>query len=188
MRKNWASTPSTSWSYGRLADEIRLDFAILKILYRLNYLDFYFVYSSAILLIVLEVHFSLLFSNKANFKVCLWCVKSGRHCFSCRSLLLGTSAPNDIYIYLYIYILDAYNSSLIRSSRNVVIIYDHTKDDRLNNKHYTYDTKVCRSITTYTYLIQKPDTDKIIILTYIYVEYVVACFHLSVHLTLNNTN
>ena len=25
----------------------------------------------------------------------LWCVKSGRHCFSCRSLLLGTSAPND---------------------------------------------------------------------------------------------
>ena len=47
------------------------------------------------LLIVLEVHFSLLFSNKAHFRVFLWCVKSGRHCFSCRSLLLGTSAPND---------------------------------------------------------------------------------------------
>ena len=70
MRKNWASTPSASGSYGRLADEIRLDFEILKILYRLNYLDFYFVYSSAMLLIVLEVHFSLLFSNKADFRVC----------------------------------------------------------------------------------------------------------------------
>ena len=55
---------------GRLADEIGLDFEILKILYRLNYLDFYFVYSSAMLLIVLEVHFSLLFSNKADFRVC----------------------------------------------------------------------------------------------------------------------
>ena len=71
MRKNWASTPSASGSYGRLADEIDLDFEILKkILYRLIYLDFYFVYSSAMLLIVLEVHFSLLFSNKADFRVC----------------------------------------------------------------------------------------------------------------------
>ena len=74
VRKNWASTPSASGSYGsqagRLADEIRLDFEILKILYRLNYLDFYFVYSSAMLLIVLEVYFSLLFSNKADFRVC----------------------------------------------------------------------------------------------------------------------
>ena len=67
VRKNWASAPSASGSYsrlaGRLADEIWLDFEILKILYRLNYLDFYFVYSSATLLIVLEVQFSLLFSN-----------------------------------------------------------------------------------------------------------------------------
>ena len=55
---------------GRLADEIWLDFEILKILYRLKYLDFYFVYSSTMLLIVLEVHFSLLFSNKADFRVC----------------------------------------------------------------------------------------------------------------------
>ena len=74
MRKNWASTPSASGSYGRqagrLADEIWLDFEILIILYRLKYLDFYFVYSSAMLLIVLEVHFSLLFSNKADFRVC----------------------------------------------------------------------------------------------------------------------
>ena len=58
------------WQAGWLADEIRLDFEILKILYRLNYLDFYFVYSSAMLLIVLEVYFSLLFSNKADFRVC----------------------------------------------------------------------------------------------------------------------
>ena len=32
-------------------------------------LGFYFVYSSAKLLIVLEVHFSLLFANKAHFRV-----------------------------------------------------------------------------------------------------------------------
>ena len=43
---------------------------ILKILYRLKYLDFYFIYSSAMLLIVLEVHFSLLFSDKADLRVC----------------------------------------------------------------------------------------------------------------------
>ena len=54
---------------GKQADEIQLDFEILKIHYRLNYLDFYFVYSSAMLLIVLEVHFSLLFSNKVYFRM-----------------------------------------------------------------------------------------------------------------------
>ena len=62
--------PSASGSYGKLADEIRLDFVILKILYRLNYLDFYFDDISVMLLIVLEVHFSLLFSNKAYFRMC----------------------------------------------------------------------------------------------------------------------
>ena len=94
MRKNWASTPSASGSYGRqagrLADEIRLDFEILKILYRLNYSDFYFVYSSAMLLIVLEVHFSLLFSNKADFRVCFMARKI-------RSLLFFMSIPTIRY-------------------------------------------------------------------------------------------
>ena len=46
---------------GRLADEIWLDFEIFKILYRLNYLEFHFVDSSAMLLIVLEVHLSYTF-------------------------------------------------------------------------------------------------------------------------------
>ena len=78
---------------GRLADEIELDFEIFKILYRLNYLDFYFVDISAMLLIVLEVHFSLLFSNKAYFRVCFVICKIWLHLFS---LLLGTSIPNDI--------------------------------------------------------------------------------------------
>ena len=54
VRKNWASTPSASGSYGRLAgrlaDKRWMYFKILKILYGLNYL---FVYSSAMLLIVL---------------------------------------------------------------------------------------------------------------------------------------
>ena len=72
--KNWTPMPSTSGSFGRqagwLADKIRLDFKILKILYRLNYLEFHFVYSSLMLLIDLEVQFSLLFSNKAYFRVC----------------------------------------------------------------------------------------------------------------------
>ena len=60
---------------GRSADETRLDFKIFKILYRLNYLDFYFIDISAMLLIVLEVHFSLLFSKDilGCFVVCkIW--------------------------------------------------------------------------------------------------------------------
>ena len=52
---------------GRLADEIQLDCKILKVLYKLNYFDFYFVYSNAMLLIVLEVNFSLLFFSVAIF-------------------------------------------------------------------------------------------------------------------------
>ena len=78
LQENWIPTVSPSGSYDRqagwqadgLADKIWLDFKILKILYRLIYLDFYFVYSSAMLLIVLEVYFSLLFSNKAHFRMC----------------------------------------------------------------------------------------------------------------------
>ena len=66
--------PSASGSYsrqaGRLADEIWLDCKILKILCMLNYLDFYFVYSSEMLLIILEVHFRVLFSNNAHFRMC----------------------------------------------------------------------------------------------------------------------
>ena len=70
QRTSYGTSGSYGRQAGRLADKIGLDFEILKILYRLNYLDFYFVYSSAMLLIVLEVHFSLLFSNKADFRVC----------------------------------------------------------------------------------------------------------------------
>ena len=72
-------------------------FEILKILYRLKYLDFYFVYSSAMLLIVLEVHVSLLFSNKADFRVCFVARKIRSPLFFMSILLLGTSAPNDRY-------------------------------------------------------------------------------------------
>ena len=60
--------PSASVSYGRqagrlagrLTDEIQVDFKILKILYRLKYLDFYFVDMIVMLSILLEVHFSIL--------------------------------------------------------------------------------------------------------------------------------
>ena len=63
---------------GCQADEIRLDYAIVKILYRLNYLDFYFVDIIAMLLIVLEVYFSLLFSI---FRVCFVVCKVRPHFF-----------------------------------------------------------------------------------------------------------
>ena len=49
--KKWARAPTASGSYGRLAgwlagwqaDEMLVDFKIFKILYKLNYSDFYFV-------------------------------------------------------------------------------------------------------------------------------------------------
>ena len=84
--------PSPSGSYGRLADEIWLDFKILKILYRL---DFYLVYSSAMLLIVLEVYIQSAFLKQSAFKVCFVVCKLWSPFFSCQSLLLGTSVPND---------------------------------------------------------------------------------------------
>ena len=52
--KNWTSTPSASGLYGGQAGRWKTaEFQILEILYRLNYFDSYFVYSSAVLLIVL---------------------------------------------------------------------------------------------------------------------------------------
>ena len=55
---------------GRQADEIRLGFEIFKILYRLNYSGFYFVYYHCNVTTVIELHFSWLFSSTAYFKVC----------------------------------------------------------------------------------------------------------------------
>ena len=43
VRKSWPYPPTASGSYGREADEIRVDFEILKLLYKLNYSEFYFV-------------------------------------------------------------------------------------------------------------------------------------------------
>ena len=55
---------------GRLVDKTRVDFEIFNIPYMLNCLDFCFVNISAMSLIVLELHFSQLFSNKVYFKAC----------------------------------------------------------------------------------------------------------------------
>ena len=85
---------------GRLADEIWQDFEIIKILY---WLEFYFVDISAMLLIVLEMHFSLLFSNKTGIvyiRVCFLVHKIWSSFFSCRSLLFGNSIPNDNCAYI----------------------------------------------------------------------------------------
>ena len=54
---------------GWQASEVRLDFVIVKILYRLNYLDFYFVDVIGMLLIVLEMHSAFL-----KQRCILWCV------------------------------------------------------------------------------------------------------------------
>ena len=91
---------------GRPADEIRLDYKILEILNRLNYFDFYFVYSSAMLLIVLEVYFSLLFLNNEYVRACFVVCKIRSPFFSCRSLLLGTSISNDTCLTAQLYIQD----------------------------------------------------------------------------------
>ena len=66
---------------GRETDEIWVSFKILKILYRLNYLGFSFVYYHCNVATVLELHFSQLSSNKAYFKVCFEVRKIGRHFF-----------------------------------------------------------------------------------------------------------
>ena len=59
------------WPAGWLVDEMRVDFEIFKILYRLNYLDFYFVQYCYNVIIVLSMHFNWFFSTKAYFKVCI---------------------------------------------------------------------------------------------------------------------
>ena len=51
-------------------------FEIFKILYRLNYLGFYFVCYHSNVTTVLELHFSRLLSSKAYFKVCFKCKNS----------------------------------------------------------------------------------------------------------------
>ena len=79
---------------GRQAGKTQLDFKIFKILYRLNYLDFYFVDISKMLLIVLEVYFSLLFSDKAYFRVC-FVVHKIQSPFFLSILTISTSIPND---------------------------------------------------------------------------------------------
>ena len=78
VRKTQIHTPITSGSYSRqagrqpgwLADKIWVDFKVFKILYRLNYLDSGFIDISTTSIIVLEVYFSWLFSNKVYFRVC----------------------------------------------------------------------------------------------------------------------
>ena len=73
-----------------------VDFEILKILYRLNYSDFYFVWYCYNVIIVLSMHFNWFFSAKANFRVCIEAQKiSVAIFFPCQSLLLSTSVLNE---------------------------------------------------------------------------------------------
>ena len=75
MRKNWPYPPTASGSYGRevgrLADEIWVNFEIVKFLYRLNYSEFYFVYIyHCSFTTVLELHSVGFCQVKVYFKVC----------------------------------------------------------------------------------------------------------------------
>ena len=74
MRKICPYPPTTSGSYGReagrLADEIWVDFEILKLFYRLNYSDFYFVQYHCNFTAVLELHSVDFRQVKVYFKVC----------------------------------------------------------------------------------------------------------------------
>ena len=88
-----------------------MDLEIFKILYRLNYSAFYFVQYYHNVTTVLELHFSRLLSSKAYFKVCFEMGKIWLPFFSCQSLQLGTSVPNDtiqicmIYMYIKVRVL-----------------------------------------------------------------------------------
>ena len=72
--KNWPYPSTASGFYGREggmpAEEMRVGFDIFKILYRLNYSGFYFVYYYCNVTMVLEQYFSRLLSSKACFMVC----------------------------------------------------------------------------------------------------------------------
>ena len=63
---------------------MQMGFENCKILCRLNFLGFYFVYYHSNVTTVLELHFSRLLSSKAYFKVCFKCKKFSSH-FSCQS-------------------------------------------------------------------------------------------------------
>ena len=79
-----------------------MDFKIFKIVYRVNYLDFYFVLYHCNVIIVLELHFSQLLSVKLIVRCVLKCKKFVCHSFSCQSLLLSTNTLNDNNSYLAI--------------------------------------------------------------------------------------
>ena len=93
--KNWSSRPSTSGSYsklaGRLADKLQMDFEIFKILYRwsLTLLTSVQCYQQC------QKCISVCFSQTKHILGCVLQDLKFCHHFLCRSLLLGTSVPND---------------------------------------------------------------------------------------------
>ena len=98
MRKNWPYPPTASGSYGREggrpADEIRVDFKILKLIYRFNYSEFNLFNIIAILLQYYNCIQSPFVKLKFILRCVLKCKIFGSH-FLCQSLLLGTNVPND---------------------------------------------------------------------------------------------
>ena len=84
-----------------------VDFKIFKILYKLNYSDFYFI---NIVIMLLPMHFNWFFSGKAYFKVCIEVQKIWLPFFPCQYLLLSTIILYDTYILMILYICTSYNT------------------------------------------------------------------------------
>ena len=76
--------------------------------YRLNCLDFCFVYCQCNVTIVLPMHFSWVFSSKAYFKACFVVQKFSCHFISCQSLPLSTNVLNDNRLVYCANIMQAY--------------------------------------------------------------------------------
>ena len=81
---------------GRATDEIRVDFEILKLLYRLNYLNFYFVLYHCNFTAVLELHSVSFCQVKVYFKVCF----KYENLVAIFFMSIPTNVPNNKHVYV----------------------------------------------------------------------------------------
>ena len=84
------------------ADEIQVSLKIFLNSLQVKLFGLLFVYYHCNVTTVLELHFSQLLSSKAYFIMCFEVQKFGLPFFSCTSLLLSTSVPNNNINYSYI--------------------------------------------------------------------------------------
>ena len=80
---------------GCLANEIVLNLEFFKIIYQIKYSTFRYVYQRHSVIIVVPIHFSLLFCIKSTLKVDFGHANISDTIFSGQSLLLSTTVLND---------------------------------------------------------------------------------------------